>query len=165
MLMRKLTAAFLRLFAAAAPAPATAAAKPAPSRDIMGLRLNLSKDAARKLLKKLGHLQREERRRQEVWELNDPRYSHIVVGFDQEKRVRFVTAFTRPGAKVRYDEVADLKRARQAGDISINVYHYVWELPARRGLPRVEVSAQGRDPNYLASYSIKRIDGEAKEID
>jgi hypothetical protein len=155
MLLRKSTTAFALLLALTL-APA-AASKPAPSRDILGLHLNITKDEARRRLRRLGRLQREERRRQEVWELNDPRFSHVVVGFDKAERVRFVTAFSRPGAKVRYDEVADLKRARQAGDVKINLYHYVWELAARRGSPHAEVAARGRDPHYLESYSIKRL--------
>ena len=127
-------------------------------RDVVGLRLGMTKEAARRQLQKIGTLQREERKRQEVWEVRDDYFSHVVVGFDQQARVRFVTAVAREGGarRMRYSDVASLKAARQEGDASINNYNYVWELARRGKEPRVLVVARGRDPEYLSTYTIKK---------
>jgi hypothetical protein len=130
-----------------------------PRRDIVGLRLDMSKEDAHSRLQKIGTLQREERKRQEVWEVRDPYFSHVIVGFDQQSRVRFVTAVAREGGqRMRYSDVANLKKARQEGDVSINNYNYVWELAARGKQPKALVVARGRDPLYLSTYSIKKSD-------
>jgi hypothetical protein len=63
---------------------------------------------------------------------------------------------------MRYSDVADLKRARQAGDVKINNYHYVWE--ARGRSPKTIVEARGRDPEYLSTYTIKK-EGQPSEDD
>ena len=131
-----------------------------PRRDIVGLRLGMTKEAARRHLQKIGNLQREERKRQEVWEVRDAYFSHIIVGFDDEGHVRFVTAVAREGGgrRMRYSAVASLKRARQEGDVSINNYNYVWDLAARGKEPQGIVVARGRDPLYLSTYSIKKVE-------
>ena len=114
-----------------------------PRRDIIGLRLDMTKEAAHSRLQKIGTLQREESKRQEVWEVRDPYFSHVIVGFDAQSRIRFVTAVAREGGqRMRYTDVANLKRARQEGDASINNYTYVWELAAR-----------GKEPKGLAGSS------------
>ncbi|HKQ52472.1 MAG TPA: hypothetical protein VJT74_08895 [Pyrinomonadaceae bacterium] len=79
--------------------------------------------------------------------MRDPFFSHVIVGFDEKERVRYVTAVAREGgtSRMRYSDVASLKTARQEGDVSINNYRYVWEL-ARRG----------REPQYLSTYTIKK---------
>ena len=129
-----------------------------PQREIMGLRLGMSKVAAHQQLQKIGRLEREERKRQEVWEVRDPRFSHIIVGFDKGTQIRFVTAVAREDSqqRMRYRDVADLTKARQVGDIAIKNYHYVWELAARGKEPKSFIVVRGRDPEYLTTYSIKR---------
>ena len=130
-----------------------------PRRDIVGLRLDMTKEAAHSLLQKIGTLQREERKRQEVWEVRDPYFSHVIVGFDKQSRIRFVTAVAREGGqRMRYADVANLKKARQEGDVSANNYNYVWELSARGKETKGLVIARGHDPLYLSTYSIKRLD-------
>lgn len=130
-----------------------------PRRDIVGLHLDMTKEEAHSRLQKIGTLQREERKRQEVWEVRDPYFSHVIVGFDKQARVRFVTAVAREGGqRMRYADVANLKKARQEGDASANNYNYVWELAARGKEPKGLVMARGRDPQYLSTYSIKKSD-------
>jgi hypothetical protein len=130
-----------------------------PRRDIIGLRLDMTREDAHSRLQKIGTLQREERKRQEVWEVRDPYFSHVIVGFDKQSRVRFVTAVAREGGeRMRYADVASLEKARQEGDVSANNYNYVWELAARGREPKGLVMARGRDPLYLSTYSIKKLD-------
>lgn len=153
--MRRLIAlCFVSLLLAAG----LSAAAASPRRDLVGLRVGMAKEAARRQLQKIGTLQREERKRQEVWEVRDEYFSHVIVGFDQQARVRFVTAVAREGGarRMRYGDVASLETARQEGDVAINNYHFVWELARRGREPRLLVEARGRDPQYLSTYTIKK---------
>lgn len=130
--------------------------------EIMGIALEMSRDAAQARLKAIGQLEKEDRRRQEVWAIKDPRFSHLLVGYDDEYRVRYVTAIARTdGPRMRYQEVADLKSAQRLNNQGN--YRFTWEIPERRGQFAFVVIAHGRDPNFLDSYSIKKV-GE-KEVD
>lgn len=130
--------------------------------EIMGIALEMSRDAAQARLKSLGQLEKEDRRRQEVWAIKDPRISHLLVGYDADYRVRYVTAIARSdGPRMRYQEVADLKGAQRSNNQGN--YRFTWEIPERRGRFAFVVIAHGRDPNYLDSYSIKKL--EDKEVD
>jgi hypothetical protein len=144
----------LAVFAGAAPARV----KP----EIMGVALEMKREVAQARLKSLGQLEKEDGKRQEVWAIKDPRISHLLVGYDDEYRVRYVTALARSGGpRMRYDEVADLKAA-QRSNYQGN-YRFTWDIPERRGQLAFVVIAHGRDPNYLESYSIKKV--QDKEID
>ena len=138
------------------------AAPPRPRPEIMGISLDMSRDAARARLKAIGKLEKEERKRQEVWAVKDSRISHLLVGYDADNRVRYVTALARTdGPRIRYQEIADLKSA-QPSHIQGN-HKFTWEVAARRGHIGYVLIARGRDPQYLDSYSVKKLDGE--EID
>jgi hypothetical protein len=127
--------------------------------EIMGIALDMSKADARAHLQKLGTLERETRKRQEVWAVKDPRVSHLIVGYDPELRVRYVTALARSGAApIRYDEVADPKSAERL-DNQGN-YKLIWEVAERSGHAGYLLIAHGHDPQYLDSYSIKKADQE-----
>ena len=133
-----------------------------PRPEIMGISLDMSRDAARARLKAIGNLEKEERKRQEVWAVKDTRISHLLVGYDTDNRVRYVTAIARTdGPRIRYQDVADLKSAQQS-HIQGN-HKFTWEVAARRGHIGYILVARGHDPQYLDSYSVKKIDQE--EID
>ena len=129
--------------------------------EIMGVALEMSREAAQARLKAIGQLEKEDRR-QEVWAIKDSRISHLLVGYDADYRVRYVTAIARTdGPRMRYQEVADLKSAQRRNNQGN--YRFTWEIPERRGQVAFVVIAHGRDPNFLDSYSIKKV-GE-KEVD
>lgn len=154
---RVLTLCLLLAVAALAPA---AQAKPRP--EIMGVGLSMSRDDARARLKSLGRLEREERKRQEVWAVDDPRISHLLVGYDADYRVRYVTAIARAGGpRIRYREIAELKHAQRLQHQGN--YKFTWEVAARRGQVAYVTIAHGRDPQYLDSYSVKKV--EQKEVE
>ena len=97
-----------------------------------------------------------------MWALRDPRISHLLVGYDEEFRVRYVTAIARQGGpRIRYQEVADLKHAQRMQNQG--AHKFTWEVAARRGQFGYVMTARGRDPQYLDSYSVKKLD--QKEID
>ena len=140
-----------------------ATAAPAKLRpEIMGVALGMNRDAAHARLKSIGNLEKEERKQQEVWALRDPRISHLLVGYDDESRVRYVTAIARQGGpRIRYQEVADLKSAQRVENQG--AHKFTWEVAERRGQFAYVMIARGRDPRYLDSYSVKKLSD--KEID
>ncbi|HYC94046.1 MAG TPA: hypothetical protein VEO54_32910 [Thermoanaerobaculia bacterium] len=118
--------------------------------DILGIRLDMPRDTVRSTLATTAKLEREERRRHEVWTLNDdPRFGSLIIGYTPEWKVRFVTAVAKPdGVPVRYDEVLDTATAdhRAAG----NTHTWTWST----GTPKYYVIAIG-GPERLEYLSIK----------
>ena len=130
-----------------------------PQPEILGVRLGMSRDEARARLQSIGQLEKEERRQQEVWRLNnDASYSHLIVAYDKGyTAVRFVTAVaTEQGRRVRYADVIDRARARE--DLTPVTRTYTQEVAARDGRPAFVVKAIGSDPESLKYYSVERID-------
>ena len=137
-----------------------AAARPRP--EIMGISLDMKRDVAVARLKSIGSLEKEARKRQEVWAVKDARISHLLVGYDAEGRVRYVTAIARTdGPRIRYQEVADLKSAERS--VTAGNHKFTWEFEERRGQSGFILIARGHDAQYLDSYSVKKKDQE--EID
>lgn len=136
-----------------------AAARPRP--EIMGISLDMKRDDAVARLKSIGNLERETRKRQEVWAVKDTRISHVLVGYDADNRVRYVTAIARPdGPRIRYQEVADLKSAQRS--ITPGNHKFTWAIDGRHAFILI---ARGHDAQYLDSYSVKKNDQEEEEID
>jgi hypothetical protein len=130
--------------------------------EIMGIGLGTNRDAARARLESIGSLEKEDRKRQQVWAIRDQRISHLLIGFDAESRVRYVTAIARSGGpRIRYAEIADVKSAQRLQNQGN--YRFTWEVEAREGHPGYVIIAQGRHPQYLDSYSVKMI--SEKEVD
>ena len=122
----------------------------------------MSQKEAHARLKEKGNLEKEARKRQEVWALNDRRVSHLIVGFDPGYRVRYVTAVARTGGpRIPYSEVGDVETAERS--TNQGNYRFTWKVAAERGHPGYIVVAHGRDPLHLESYSVKRLDDE--EVD
>lgn len=128
-----------------------------PRPEIMGISLGMTRADARARLQSLGTLERETRKRQEIWAIKDARISHLLVGYDPDLRVRYVTAIARgAGSRIRYEDVADLKGAQRLENQGN--YKLTWQVGARSGHPAYVLIAHGRDPRYLESYSVKTID-------
>jgi len=133
-----------------------------PRPEILGVSLDMTRDDAHARLKSIGIMEREDRKRQEVWAVKDSRISHLLVGYDADYRVRYVTALARTdGPRIRYQEVADLKSAQHTNANSN--YKFTWEVEGRRGRPSFLIIARGHDAQFLDSYSVKKADQE--EID
>lgn len=140
--------------------------KTEPKSDILGIKPDMSQENAHKRLREIGKLEKEERKQQEIWALNDdPRYSYLIVGFTKENpAVRYVTAKTREdGSRVSYSDVLDLEKARQIG--SVNNYKYVQKFPAVENHSAYSIVASGKDPNYLTYLSLKVFDPSESEED
>ena len=131
-----------------------AAAKTNP--EVLKIKLGMSVEEAHKQLKKIGKLEKEERKQQEIWALtNNPSYSHLIVAFDKEyKKVRFVTAKAREGGRrIRYSDVIDVKKATKE-NIGNN-YKYVVDVPAKGKVPGYVITVRGQDAEYLTYFSIE----------
>lgn len=139
-----------------------AAARPRP--EIMGISLDMKRDDAVARLKSIGSLDRETRKRQEVWAVKDVRISHLLVGYDADNRVRYVTAVARTdGPRIRYQEVADIKSAQRS--VTPGNHKFTWEIEGRRGHSGYILVARGHDAEYLDTYSVKKNVQEEEEID
>ena len=139
---------------------ASAAFRELPT-EIMGISIGMSRADARTRLQSLGSLERETRKRQEVWAIKNARISHLLVGYDPEMRVRYVTAIARNGGpRIRYDEVADVKSAERVQNQGN--YKLTWQMAARSGQSAYALIAHGHDAQYLDSYSLKKV-GQEKD--
>jgi hypothetical protein len=136
---------------------ATSGSARMPLSDILGVRLDMRPAAVRKALASIGKLDREERKRQEIWTVRDPRFSSLLIGYDREGGVRYVTAIADPaGQPVTYAEVVDIATAehRTAGPN----HTYTWT----GGHPKYSVIVIG-DATRVEYLSLKEGVGELEE--
>ena len=132
-----------------------------PERQILGIRLRMTEQSVHERLKAMGTLLRKEEKRQEVWQIRDASFSHLIVGFNKENRLRYVTAVSREdkdAKRVSYDQIGDLKQAKQAGDPKINNFNYQWDLAADKINPHMQAIAIGRNPKLLTTYTLKSLE-------
>jgi hypothetical protein len=155
---RAVLAAFL-LFSIA---PLAAARRPAPQ--ILGLRLGMSYDQAHSRLNNIAQF-RSEDEGQQVWTLtHDQRYQYVIIGFDRDLQVRYVTVLARPeGKPVSYVEIGDLAHATRTG--GPGNLRYTWRASDKRGRFEYIVVAKGKNPRYLDRYAIKRLGVENERED
>lgn len=135
----------------------------APLPSILGIKLGMKEEAARKLLQKIGKQQKEEKKEEEdeggeeeIWTLtNNSNYASLIVGFDKKHLVRYVTVFAgKDGSRVRYTDIGNIKEAKFESNQSN--YRYTWDVAAKRKSPRYLVIARGTDTQFLSSYSVKK---------
>lgn len=124
---------------------------------VLGLRIGMTREDVHRRLKRMGTLEREERGKQEVWTLaREPQFASVLVGFDADFRVRYVTAIAREGGRrLRYSELAPIQEAR-AENANGAYTRYTWEIKPDKKSAGYFLIAEGRDPEYLKSFSIKR---------
>lgn len=130
-----------------------------PKPEVLGISIGMSREAVRKKLARIGRLEKEERKQQEVWSLNgDGPYESVIVGFDKGYTgVRYVTARAREGGRrVRYADVLDTSKAMQEGTVS-NL-KYVQRVAPSGGRPGYVLTARGTDPVYLSYFSVEKVD-------
>ena len=134
--------------------PAEAAKRPVDR--VLGLQLGMPKEAAVERLRKFGKLTSEKGEvaaTRQRWELSDKSYAHLVIQYDSQRRVQWISAFARPGGRaIRYRDLGDLDQARKSGD-----YIYVWSVPARDAHDPYQVIARGHDPEIIESLSLARV--------
>lgn len=88
-------------------------------------------DVVHKRLEEIGKFVRGERKRQQIWQVPDPSFSHVIVGFDAKRsaavchrrRARRRGSQTLIIFRHRYTEAA-----RRVGDVAIKNSDYEWTL-------------------------------------
>jgi hypothetical protein len=143
-------------------APLAAARQPAPQ--ILGLRLGMSFDQAHARLTDIAQFKSEDEG-QQVWTLtHDQRYQYLIIGFDRDRQVRYVTALARPeGKPVSYAEVGDLAHATRTG--GPGNLRYTWRVRDKAGRLEYLVIAKGKDQRHLDRYAIKRLGVQSEPED
>jgi hypothetical protein len=135
-----------------------------PPPEIMGISIGMNRTDARSRLQSIGSLERETRKRQEVWTIRNDRVSHLLVGYDPDFHVRYVTAIARTdGPRIRYGDVADFQSAQR--EENQGNYKLTWQIAARSGQTAYVLIAHGHDSQFLESYSVKRVDRDKDEDD
>lgn len=124
-----------------------------PRRDVVGVTVDMSRNAVHEKLGAIGSMVREEGKRQEVWQLRDARFGSAIVGYDDESKVRFITAIAKE--KIRYADVLDIKAAEHRTDG--HNHTYVWK-PSEHA--DYVVRARGSDPDVLTYLTLRRVGGE-----
>jgi hypothetical protein len=133
-----------------------------PAPEILGIRLGMPYDTAHSKLSKIGQFKSQDEG-QQVWVLKrDRHYQYAIVGFDRDRKVRYVTVLVHPeGQPVNYEDVGDLATAArfgQAGNL-----RYTWTLRDKKNQFEYEATVKGKDPRHLDRYSIKRLGVEPEE--
>lgn len=133
-------------------------AAPLLPKDIFGVSVGMEKEDAEKKLKEIAKLIRLEGKNQEVWAIkDDPRFSHLAVGYNGENEVRYVTAYTKltDGAPIKPDQIGDLSKA-QSEAVGPN-YTYVWQVPdapAAADKDAYKVTVRGTQPETFSFYTL-----------
>ncbi len=134
-----------------------------PGPEILGLRLGMPYDRARARLNIIGQFKSEDEG-QQVWSLSyDKHYQYLIIGFDRDRSVRYITVLTRPdGQPVNYADVGNLAdAARSGGEGNLR---YTWKANDKKGRFAYLAIAKGKDHRYLNRYAIKRL-GAASDND
>lgn len=140
----------------------TVAAARTPAPEVLGIRLGMKYANAHTRLMKLGHFKSEDEG-QEVWTLNnDKHYQYVIVGFDRDRKVRYVTVLARPnGQPVNYEQMGDITAAARAGQTG-NL-RYTWKLNDEKQHFEYIAVAAGKDEHRLDRFSIKRLGAKSEE--
>lgn len=132
--------------------------------DILGINIGMNKADAVRRLEEIAVFERDERKRQQVWRMkDDPRFSHIAVGYDETGRIRYVSAFVDKAtakARLRFADIGDLSAAKK--EILEPHRRYVWQVPASDEKPAYMVVANGDESEFVSIYSLSKAN-ELKE--
>ena len=107
-------------------------------------------------LTEIGHFKSEDEG-QQVWTLTrDKRYQYLIIGFDRDRAVRYVTVLARPdGQPVNYADVGDLADATRSG--GEGNLRYTWKANDKKGHFEYLAISKGKDPRHLNRYGVKRL--------
>lgn len=128
-------------------------------RDILGISLGMNKDDAVRQLNQISKFENAEGKSGELWRLNnDPRFSHLAVGFDKENKVRYVTALVDKATvkeRVRFSSIGDLTAAKK--EVLEPHHRYIWQVPASGENSAYFVILNGSDADFLSIYSLSSV--------
>jgi hypothetical protein len=127
-----------------------------PAPEILGLRLGMSYSRAYAHLNEIGQFKSEDEG-QQVWTLShDKHYQYVIIGFDRDRNVRYVTVLARPDGKpVNYADVGNLADATRSG--AEGNLRYTWKANDKKGHFEYLAIAKGQDARHLNRYAVKRL--------
>src|ERR1700686_1038882 len=127
-----------------------------PAPQILGLRLGMTYSRAHARLNEIAQFKSEDEG-QQVWTLShDKHYQYLIIGFDRERNVRYVTVVARPdGQPVSYADVGNLADATRTG--GAGNLRYTWKANDKKGGFEYLAIAKGKDQRYLNRYAVKRL--------
>jgi hypothetical protein len=127
-----------------------------PPPQILGLRLGMPYTQAHARLNAIAKFKSEDEG-QQVWTLShDKRYQYLIIGFDHDRNVRYVTVLARPdGQPVNYADVGNLADATRTG--AKGNLRYTWKANNKKGGFEYLAIAKGTDDRYLNRYAVKRL--------
>ena len=130
---------------------------------IMGVSINDAQNDVRTALAKVAEFQREEEG-QQIWAVKgDPRIQSLIVGYDADHRVRYVTAIAKPGLTLLCTPLGDIDTARRSGKPGNFLFtRALSEGDASNETKKeagggISVIAQGTDSTHLFSCSLKKL--------
>src|SRR6202140_4909314 len=126
-----------------------------PAPQILGLRLGMSYSRAYARLTEIAQFKSQDEG-QQVWTLShDKHYQYVIIGFDRDRNVRYVTVLARPdGLPVSYADVGNLADATRTG--GAGNLRYTWKANDKRGGFDYLAIAKGKDQRFLNRYPVKR---------
>jgi hypothetical protein len=135
-----------------------------PPPEILGVRLGMAYPQAHARLTQIGEFKNQDEG-QEVWMLRgDPHYQVLIVGFDRERRVRYVTVLANPkGKAVDYSDLGGVHSATSSGQTGNLAF--TWKSQDPKNHIEYLAIAKGGDPHRLVSYSVKRLGAKAEDPD
>lgn len=127
-------------------------------RALKGVSLGQSEQQVRKALTTTADFQKEDEG-QQVWKLrDDAQAQYVFVGFDAEKRVRYVTVMAKPKQSIPcapLGEGPSVQRRGKAGN---------YEFMRKLDIDEV-VLAKGPDADHLLFCSLKKLQAKGEEQD
>jgi hypothetical protein len=141
--------------------PAAAAAGKRPPEHLLGIRLGMPDHQVRERLARMGTMQatRPGTDVEQLWTLRDRRFASLLLRFDRDYRVKWMTAYARAdGKRLGYHQVADTSLARRSGR-----YIYIWQVAPSRHRSGYLVVARGTAPERLSSLSLSGLPAAAPE--
>ena len=129
----------------------TPARAKSPPHEILGVSIGMSSDDAMKHLFDVGKPTKDEsgpHGAKQIWQLDHPRFSYLIVSYDGDQKVAWLTAFVKKtGKPMRYRDVGNLKDARLQGK-----YFYFWNV--KEDGEEFVVRAAGTDSEKLETLSL-----------
>lgn len=124
-----------------------------PTKEVVGLRLEMSEKSARARLEKIATWQKPDRKKRlEVWVLkSDPTYRYVTVKFKENKLI-FLQAAVNETAHVRYQDLGSLAHAVTRSDGYTHTYE--WKVKPHAHKAGYLLIARGNNSEFLTSYSI-----------
>ena len=125
-----------------------------PPRDVLGLRIGMTEQAAHKRLLKIATQERRKRKKdgeQEIWILkNDSRFEYLLTRFNREHKLTLITVVAHPN-RIKYTDIATVNQATVATDG--RNFSYRWKIDRSGERPASLLIARGSSAEYLTSYS------------